>query len=142
MRGLALIVMAFALGGCVDYAARQESLLASLVGQPEVNAVQALGVPTRTYETNGVKFLAYDNRHYDVIPDEGPFFAAPGFFGGGFLDGGFGGFYSGGYPDIVRVGCETTLEVAGGRVRAWTLRGSFCGYGQDLIGQGGTHPSV
>ena len=97
-------------------------VLASLVGQPEADAVRQLGVPTRVYETGGRKFIAYDERRTDLLPGT-PFlggYGGFGYFGAGY--GGFGGFP----PQIIERGCETTLEVAGGRVVSWALRGSAC----------------
>lgn len=115
-----IVLLALALAACVNYGAQRRAFLTSLIGQPEAAAVQALGVPTRTYETGGVKFLAYDERRLDVIPG-GPFFGGYGVWGAG-----FGGFYD--FPtEVIERGCETTLEVANGRVRSWTLRGSLCG---------------
>ncbi len=97
-------------------------VLASLVGQPEAEAVRQLGVPTRAYETGGRKFLAYDERRADLLPGT-PFLGGYGGFGFG---AGYG--YLGGFPpQIIERGCETTLEVAGGRVVSWALRGAACG---------------
>ena len=95
-------------------------VLASLVGQPETEVVRQLGVPTRSYETGGRKFIAYDERRTELIP-QAPFIGGFGYFGYGY--GGFGGLPA----QLIERGCETTLEVAGGRVVSWTLRGSACG---------------
>lgn len=118
MRTLALLALIVALSACTDYAAQRRAFLASLVGQPEATAVRALGVPTRTYQAGGTRFLAYDQQRTDVIPS-GPFFGGWGYFGGGY--------YSPFPPEIVLQSCETTLEVSGGVVRAWNLRGTLCG---------------
>ena len=95
-------------------------LLAALVGQPETEVVRQLGVPNRVYETGGRKFISYDERRTDLIPAS-PFVGGFGYFGYGY--GGYGGFP----PQLVERGCETTLEVAGGRVVSWSLRGNACG---------------
>lgn len=92
-------------------------LLGALVGQPEAEVVRQFGVPDRSYETGGRKFIAYDERRTDVIPAS-PFLGGFGYFGYG-----YGGFP----PQLVERGCETTLEVAGGRVVSWSLRGNACG---------------
>lgn len=98
-------------------------VLAGLVGQSETEAVRQLGVPTRSYETSGRKFIAYDERRADLLPGT-PFLG--GYGGLGYIGAGYGTF--GGFPPgIIERGCETTLEVAGGRVVSWALRGAACG---------------
>ena len=94
-------------------------VLSALVGQPETEVVRQLGVPSRSYETGGRKFIAYDERRTDLIP------AAPFIGGFGYLGYGYGGFAF--PPQVIDRGCETTLEVAGGRVVSWSLRGNACG---------------
>jgi hypothetical protein len=96
MRRIAVLLLALALPACADRGAQRRAFLTALVGQSEAGAVQRLGIPDRTYETGGVKFLAYDEGRVAVAS-------------GGSLP-----------------GCEMTLAVAGDRVQSWTLRGSFC----------------
>ncbi len=75
-----------------------------------------MGVPARTYETGGVKYLAYDEHRVDIVaasPSYGPFWN--GWYGGGFP------------PQVVELRCETTFEVSSGIVKAFTLRGNACG---------------
>lgn len=108
-----LLVAAAALAGCATGPSRQE-FLASLVGRPESDAIRALGVPTQVVEANGHRFLGYQDSGVGYVPTA-PF----GPFGYGF------GYYPVGVP-VVRT-CETTLEIVGGRVASWTLRGNACG---------------
>ena len=118
-----------ALAGCGDGGAARMAFLTSLIGQNETDLVRLLGVPSRTYETAGRKFLAYDQRRLDIVP-VGPLYGGFGY--GGFGYGGFGrwgpgfGPYAAFPPVVVERGCETTFELAGGRVAAWALRGSLC----------------
>ena len=114
----ALLVLALLLGGCVNQLAQREAFLQQFVGKPEAELVQQVGVPTRTYETGGVKYLAYTESRVDLIP------ATPGFgFGPPFW-----GWYGGGFPpQAVNLVCETTFAVSGGTVRSFTLRGNACG---------------
>ena len=75
-----------------------------------------MGVPARSYEVGGAKFLAYDERRAHVVPgcpSYSPFFT--GMFGGGFP------------PQFVNLRCETTFEVSGGTVRSFALRGNAYG---------------
>jgi len=124
------------LAGCAP--TRQERLaeLNKLVGKNEAEVVSALGVPTRTYEANGIRFVAYDERRLGLAPATvaggpwggpwggawgGPWGGGPwgtyGWYGGGFV----------GYPVTVERICETTFELAGGVVRAVALHGPGCG---------------
>ncbi len=92
-----------------------EQRLLPFVGRSEGELVAALGVPERTYEVEGRKFLTFeDKRSYIVAVDPfvyrgycrfGPYFAPPGY--------------------IVRT-CETTFAVRGGRVESFTYRGDGC----------------
>lgn len=111
-------LLCLAVAGCVTGPDRR-LLLTSLVGQPEAEIVRQFGVPTRTYEAGGRKFIAYDERHTDLIPPA-PFIGGFGYFGYGY--GTFGSFPA----RLIESGCETTFEVAGGRVVSWALRGNTC----------------
>lgn len=106
------------------------AVLNGLVGQPETEVVRVLGVPSRTYETAGHKFLAYTEQRSSYVDGGFGGFYGGGFFGGGFYGAGFGpGFgYGYGFPaEIIPRLCETTFDVAGGRVQSWALRGNACG---------------
>lgn len=84
-----------------------------LLGETETELVQQLGVPTRTYETGGLKFLAYDERHVTVLPATpvwGPMWEP----------------WYGFPPEVVETGCEVTFELDQGRVRTFALRGDTC----------------
>jgi hypothetical protein len=105
------------LSGCVNYLRQREAYLSQFVGRGEAELVQALGVPSRTYETGGAKFLAYDERRAYYSP--GP---PPPYYGWGW---GWG-WYAGYPPVFVERQCETTFEVTGGIVQRFTLRGDGC----------------
>ena len=116
MRRAVLLVVAGLLAGCVDQVAQRESVLDRFVGQPESALVQQMGVPNRTYETGGVKYLAYDQRRVEIVPSfpsYSPFFT--GWYGGGFP------------PQVIDLQCETTFAISGGTVRSFTIRGNACG---------------
>lgn len=116
MRRLGLFLLITLVSACVVGPSRQQ-LLAPLVGVTEADLVVRMGVPSRTFETGGIKFLAYDERHLDILP------TAPAFPGWGPW---YYGYYGGWPPEVIVRGCETTFEVAGGRVRSFTLRGNDC----------------
>lgn len=105
-----------ALAGCTDQLAQREAYLGRFIGQPDAVLVQQLGVPSRSYETGGVKYLAYDESRVDIVP--GPPTFAPFYTG----------WYNGGFPpQVIELTCETTFEVSAGTVKAFTLRGNACG---------------
>lgn len=103
-----VILAVLALAGCQMGPSRRE-VLASLVGRPESDALRAFGAPNRVIDADGRRFLAYDDSGVNYVP------TAPY---------GFGYFYPVAVP-LVRT-CVTTLEVAGGTIRSWTLRGNAC----------------
>jgi hypothetical protein len=108
-----------ALAGCVDAIAAREAELAPLVGKSELDLVRQLGVPTRTTETGGRKFLAYVEDRSQLLPGLRPVgpWGAYGYPMGGF---------QGVSPEIVPRACETTFELEGGVVRAFALHGDGC----------------
>jgi hypothetical protein len=112
----ASLFAAIALVGCTDQLAQRQAYLSQFVGQPESALVQQMGVPTRSYETGGVKYLAYDEHRIDIIPG-GPTYAP-------FYMGWYGASFP---PQVIELSCETTFEVAAGTVKAFTLRGNACG---------------
>ena len=115
---LALLAM-LALAGCAYDPAVRAARLQPLVGQPVSALIAAMGVPTRTYETGGVQFLAYVEQRVDYLPGS-PFYG-PGYGWpyGPYGDGGFP-------PQIVEYFCETTFQVAQERVVSFTFRGNAC----------------
>ena len=116
MRRAIALVLAGLVAGCVDQLAAREAYLSRFVGQSEAALVQQMGVPTRSYEVGGAKYLAYNEHRIDLIPtfpSYSPFFT--GWYGGGFP------------PQVVELHCETTFEVADGTVKTFTLRGNACG---------------
>jgi hypothetical protein len=100
------------LAACTDGRAERMAAMNQFVGQPEQTLLLKLGVPTRSYDAGGMRFLAYDERRTEVIPPPptfGPWWWAP-------------------QPaQVVERWCETTFQVANGVVRSFTLRGNSCG---------------
>ena len=116
MRRSVLIAAASMLFGCADPRAARQAELATWVGRPEVALVQAMGAPSRTYETAGMKFLTYEDPRFEVVPGA-PIYLEPGPF-----------WYGGGFPPTaINLACDTTFTVSGGVVRAYSLRGNACG---------------
>jgi len=118
MRPGVLIVLATLLAGCGNQLAQRQAYLNQFVGQPESAVVQQMGVPTRSFETGGVTYLAYTESRVDVIPGLPAYgWGAP-----------YWGWYGGGIPpQVVTLTCETTFAVSNGAVQSYTLRGNACG---------------
>ena len=116
MRRTILLLLAGLMAGCVNGLAVRQAQLGQLVGQPEAVLIQQLGVPDKTYESGGAKYLAYVEQRVDLVsgyPSYTPFYS--GWYGGGFP------------PQTVNLRCETTFQVVEGQVKSFTLRGNACG---------------
>ncbi len=127
MRRLALLPL-IALAACAPQGA---TTITNPVGLTEGELVGRLGVPTRSYEVEGRRFLAWDTQAAasgpTVVPSLGLGF---GRFGGGWGSGtsfgtglglSFGG-GGGGYAP-----CTSTYELREGRVVGFTQQGAGCG---------------
>ncbi len=97
---------------------------ASLIGRSEAELVATLGVPARTHDAEGRRFLQYEDRRL-VSYGGSPY----GGFGYGFGRRGYGlgvGF-GGGYGPVVETrACDLTFEVRAGRVVGFSARGNAC----------------
>lgn len=117
MRRLLTLGLLLPLLGCMPaISPRHVAFLNSLIGRSEADLVRAVGVPTRTYEAGGHKFLAYDRGSRAIYPDP----VAPYPWGWGW------GYGYGVFPEVVDYHCETTFEIAEGRVLTWARRGNAC----------------
>jgi hypothetical protein len=126
MKQLLSIASVLALGACAYPNPQHVSAMNALVGKSETDVVKTLGVPSRTIETGGHKYLAYSRNKLVTIPGDYGFGPAWGwgYWGGGW-GGGWGGW--GGFPpEIVQRDCETTFDLLGGVVQSWTFRGNDC----------------
>jgi hypothetical protein len=112
-RRLAIALACCALSAaCTDDTAARMAALNHLVGQPEQTLLLTMGVPTRSYDAEGTKFLAYDERRVEFIP------GVPG----------VGVWSAGAVPSQrIELWCETTFQVVQGVVRSFVLRGNACG---------------
>lgn len=121
MRAALIAVTVLLVAGCANELAEREAFLNTLVGHSEDDLVRTIGVPSRTFEVNGHRFLAYTESRVDVIPGS----PGPGPWGWGW---GWGGGYGAGFlPVVVNRVCETTFEIFEGKVASYTLRGNACG---------------
>lgn len=112
LRRAALAACCVLPAACADDQAARIAALDRFVGQPEQTLLQTMGVPTRSYDADGVKYLAYDERRVEIIS------GTPG----------VGVWRAGAMPpQRIELWCETTFQVAQGVVRSFTLRGNACG---------------
>ena len=125
MRNFAALAALSLLAGCAYSNPQHVQALNGMVGKSETDLLRAYGVPNRTYDASGHRFLAYSRSRIDSIPGS-PGFGYGGFGYGGFGYGGFGPGYGGFGPEIVQRDCDTTFELAGGKVLSWSLRGNDC----------------
>ncbi len=128
MRKLMALAAIALLAGCAYPNPQHVQALNGLIGKTETDLLRSYGVPNRTYDAAGHKFLAYSRNRIDSIPGDGFGYAGFGYGYGGFGYGGFGpGFGYGGFgPEIIQRDCDTTFELTGGKVASWSLRGNDC----------------
>jgi hypothetical protein len=108
----------FLLGGCaVPTTAAFDARMSGLIGHPEAEVVAALGVPVRTHEAGGQRFLQYESRRLVTCPGSYPF--GPYRYG---YYGGFGGFP----PSVEALECDLTFVLRNGRVEGFTRCGNDC----------------
>ena len=119
MRALAFLVVGLWLTGCASETMRQrEAEAASFIGRSEEELVREVGVPSRIAEIAGKRFLAYEEqetRYRRPIPSFTRRWSR------------FGPATEVRPEELVVDTCETTFEVAGGRVTSFKLRGGGCG---------------
>jgi hypothetical protein len=113
----ALAGLAF-LAGCASPSPQHVAALNAYVGKSEADVVRVYGVPVRSVETGGSKFIAYSDHRIESFPDY-PAFGGYGWGGGWGWGGGFG-------ADIEEFNCETTFELQADIVKRWSLRGNAC----------------
>ncbi len=117
MRRLAPVLLAGLLAACANPLAARKARMSQLIGKSETDLVQAMGVPVRTYETGGTKFLAYEERRIEIVP------GSPFAYGSG----PYPGFYGGMPTQVLNLVCDTTFTVVNGAVTGFSLRGNACG---------------
>jgi hypothetical protein len=126
MRKAAILAGVLTLSACAYPNPQHVAHLDTLIGKSEADLVRSEGVPNRTYEAGGHKFLAYSRARLETIPGDPGFgpYGYGGYWGGGW--GGWGGGWGGFPPEIIQRDCETTFEIGNGVVLHWSFRGNAC----------------
>lgn len=112
---LPLVVAACAVGPTLS------QRLSAYVGGSEAELVQALGVPVRSYETEGIRFLQFERRSIVALPQPDPFYNY-----------GYWGYRPWPWrpwvnsPSYAEVRCDITFAVRNQRVESFTLNGDGC----------------
>jgi hypothetical protein len=127
---LKAIPLLLALSACADTGAADRQL-ATHVGRTESELVASLGVPTRTHEVDGRRFLSYDylggtSSRSSIQPSIGLGFGRTSWRGGSATGIGVGtglGFSSFPAPSE---SCSTTFELREGRVIGFRREGPGC----------------
>jgi hypothetical protein len=116
IRRLALLSLLL-LAACAQGPGLQERL-SVWVGRSEGDLVAEFGVPVRTYEADGRRFLQYESRRTVARPGfDRPYFTPWGpRFG-----------YFPAPPTYVTLGCDVTFAIRDGRVESFSFRGQGCG---------------
>jgi hypothetical protein len=96
--------------------------LSQYVGRSEADVVAEFGVPARTFESGGRRFLQFEERRLVTIPGQ-PYF---GPLGGPRRFGPWGYPAWGSGPSVESRSCDVTFEVRDGRVESFSFRGNDC----------------
>jgi len=114
--------------------------MAGFVGRSEAYLVASLGVPARTHEVEGRRFLQYEDRRIVTYPGDALY--GPGFGGfgyGGFgrrrLGPAFGGYFGGGFGPVIETRArDVTFELRGGQGAGFVARGNDCAAPTPMVG--------
>jgi hypothetical protein len=115
----ALLLPLLALAACAQ-GPTLDQRLSTFVNRPEGELVAAMGVPVRTYEVEGRRFLQYESRRtvaFAGAPDPYPYWGPWGHRRAYFYNP---------PPSYGVVGCDITFALRQGRVESYTFRGEGC----------------
>ena len=115
MRHLRSLLPALALLAACERGPTLDQQLGTFIGRSEGDLVAALGVPTRTFETDGRRFLQFESRRTVFVPQPAPFYGPFGARG-----------WAQPLDTPVAVGCDITFEMRDGRALGFSYRGNGC----------------
>ncbi len=114
-----LLLPLMLLAACAQGPTLQQRL-STYVGRSEGELVAEMGVPVRTHEAEGRRFLQYEQRRTVALAEPGYYRPVWGPWGPR-----YGYFPS--PPSYGVVGCDITFALRAGRVESFTYRGEGCG---------------
>lgn len=112
--------IALSLSACAT-TAKYEAKLASWVGSNETDLVRAFGVPEKTFESGGKKFLVYYSGRNVYLPGQ-PASYTTNVYG----NTAYTRQTAGSAGQNIALSCETTFEVSSETVTSWSWRGNDC----------------
>ncbi len=110
----ALILLPLALAACAT-GPTLEQRLSGYIGRSEGDLVAGLGVPIRSYETEGRRFLQFEQRSTVPMSSPDPFFWGPRY-----------SVWSVPPASFVEVSCQITFALRDQRAESFTLNGQGC----------------
>ncbi len=116
----AVTLAAAALAGC-ETLPPLETRLQPWVGRSEADLVAAFGVPARTHEAGGLRFLQYEDRRTQIVASDPWFYGRPWWPGYGR----FGPVLPPPPSYVVRA-CSVTFALREGVVEGFSFRGDGC----------------
>ncbi len=107
------------LAGCAAPGPTLEQSLASFINRPEADLIAQLGVPVRTYEAQGIRFLQFEQQQTVLVPGDP--------WGYGFGYGPWAYRRPWAVPPVYAVlRCDITVATRQGVVESFTARGDGC----------------
>jgi hypothetical protein len=115
---IACLLLLMLVAACTPGPTMQQQL-STFIGRSEADLVAQLGVPVRTHEAEGRRFLQYEQRRTVAV-------AQPGLYGPGYGPWGPRWRYAPPPPALATVGCDITFALREGRVESFSFRGQGC----------------
>ncbi|MHA1559262.1 MAG: hypothetical protein ACTSWI_01145 [Alphaproteobacteria bacterium] len=119
MKKIALLLfVSIGLAGCLtteEYAERRAAPYEAWLGHTELELVRVWGVPDRSYQTGGIKFLAFVKQTVVNTPGRAAFPPPPAV-----------PTIPATAPSVEIFTCTTTFEVSAGRIVSWSINGDRC----------------
>jgi hypothetical protein len=121
MRSQLVLLLPLVLGACAVGPTFSQRL-STLVGRSEGELVAELGVPVRSYDTEGRRFLQFERRSTVAVSQPDPFFYGSPWYGGPWR---YRPWLNA--PAYAEVQCDITFALRSQRVESFTLNGQGCG---------------
>lgn len=115
MRSRVLLLLPLVLGACA-VGPTLDQRMAAFIGRSEGDLVASLGVPVRSYETEGRRFLQFERRSTVSVAQPDPFFYGPWRYRPWMAP-----------PAYAEVQCDITFALREQRVESFVLNGQGCG---------------